>query len=64
MEELTEVYFGCDAFELEQMTHREDPWIQARGNLSLDTPCRAIISKASMKDYYKTRAEAEENQLA
>ncbi|GAX39512.1 hypothetical protein NIES4075_04680 [Tolypothrix sp. NIES-4075] len=60
LEELTEVYFGCDAFELEQMTHHEDPWIQARGNLSLDTPCKAIISKASMKEYYKTRAE--ENQ--
>ncbi len=64
LEELTEVYFGCDAFELEQMTHHEDPWIQARGNLSLDAPCSFVISKASMKEYYKTRAEAEENQEA
>ncbi|MEH2081354.1 MAG: type II toxin-antitoxin system antitoxin SocA domain-containing protein [Nostoc sp.] len=60
LEELTEAYFGCDAFELEQMTHHEDPWIKARGNLSLDTSSNAILSKESMRDYYKTRAEAEE----
>ncbi|MEH1936813.1 MAG: type II toxin-antitoxin system antitoxin SocA domain-containing protein [Nostoc sp.] len=52
LEELTEAYFGCDAFELEQMTHHEDPWIKARENLSLDTPSNAIISKESMRYYY------------
>jgi uncharacterized phage-associated protein len=61
LEELTEVYFGCDAFELEQMTHREDPWIEARGNLPLDVPCNAMISKESMREYYKNRVGEEEN---
>jgi len=60
LKELTEVYFGSDAFELEQMTHREDPWIKARGNLPLDVPSNAIISKESMRNYYKNRAESEE----
>ncbi|MBD2628083.1 Panacea domain-containing protein [Trichormus variabilis] len=59
--ELSEVYFGCDAFELEQMTHREDPWIEARGNIPQDAPSNAIISKEAMKEYYQKRAEAEED---
>ncbi|QXE21584.1 putative prophage protein (Ps3) [Richelia sinica FACHB-800] len=59
--ELVAVYFSCDAFELEQMTHREDPWIQARGNIPQDAPSNAIISKEAMKEYYQERAEAEED---
>ncbi|TAF05170.1 MAG: DUF4065 domain-containing protein [Nostocales cyanobacterium] len=61
LKELTEVYFGCDAFELEQMTHREYPWIEARGNIPQDAPSNAIISKEAMKEYYQKRAEAEED---
>ena len=55
--ELTQVYFACDAFELEQMTHLEDPWIEARGNIPQDAPSNAIISKEAMKEYYQKRAE-------
>ena len=58
--EVAEVYFACDAYELERMTHQEAPWIMARGKLSMDTPCNAIISKESMKEYYKARAEEED----
>jgi uncharacterized phage-associated protein len=54
------VYFSCDAYELERMTHQEDPWISARGGLPIDTPSDAIISKESMREYYKARAEAED----
>ncbi|NET71719.1 MAG: SocA family protein [Sphaerospermopsis sp. SIO1G2] len=59
--ELAEVYFSCDAFELEQMTHREHPWMEARGNLPQDAPSNAIISKEVIKEYYQKRAEAEED---
>jgi uncharacterized phage-associated protein len=59
--ELTQAYFGCDAFELEQMTHCEDPWIEARGNIPQDAPSNAIISKEAMKEYFQKRAEAEED---
>lgn len=57
LQEVTEVYFSCDAFELEQMTHQEKPWLTARGELSKDAPSRAIISKSSMRDYYKDRVQ-------
>lgn len=63
LQEVTEVYFGCDAFELERMTHHEDPWVKARGNIPMDEPSSAIITKESMKDYYQTRV-AEESQEA
>ena len=55
LEEVTEEYFILDALELEMMTHREAPWIKARGGINLDEPSYAIISKQSMKDYYKAR---------
>jgi hypothetical protein len=45
---------------LELMVRREDPWIKARGELPKDEPSHAIISKESMKEYYKTRVIEEE----
>ncbi|MBD2771470.1 Panacea domain-containing protein [Iningainema tapete] len=60
LNEVAEVYFACDAYELERMTHQEDPWIKARDGLSMDAPCNAIISKESMREYYKARVEEED----
>jgi uncharacterized phage-associated protein len=57
LEELSTVYFACDAYELELMTHREAPWITARGGLPPDVPSTAQISKESMCSYYKLLAE-------
>lgn len=57
LDEVAEVYFACDAYELEQMTHQEDPWLIARGGLPQDAPCNAIISKELMQEYYKARGE-------
>ncbi len=42
------------------MVRREDPWINARGGLPRDESCRAIITKESMREFYKTRV-IEEN---
>jgi len=53
--EVIEEYFILDALELEMMTHREAPWIEARGGIHIDEPSYAIISQQSMKDYYKAR---------
>lgn len=57
LQEVAEVYFACDAYELERMTHHEDPWIKARSGIPDDAPSNAIISKESMREYYKARAE-------
>ncbi|NJL65514.1 MAG: SocA family protein [Methylacidiphilales bacterium] len=54
LKEVAEEYFACDAYELEQMTHAETPWVNARENLPPDTPSNAVIIKESMKEYYKS----------
>ncbi len=57
LDEVAQEYFACNAYELEQMTHVEDPWNRARGNLPPDVPSNAIIKKEWMREYYKARAE-------
>ncbi len=53
--EVTKVYFPYDAYELELMTHKEAPWIDARKGCAPDEPCRKIIPKESIKAYFKER---------
>jgi len=57
LEEVSDVYFACDAYELERMTHQEAPWVNARRGLPMDVPSNEVISKESMRNYYKARAE-------
>ncbi|MFZ4665312.1 MAG: Panacea domain-containing protein [Prochlorotrichaceae cyanobacterium] len=57
LDEVAEEYFGCDAYELEQMTHAEDPWKWARGDLPPDMPSNETIKKEWMKEYYGARVE-------
>lgn len=45
LDEVAKEYFACDAYELEQMTHVEAPWKQARGNLLPDASSDATIQK-------------------
>lgn len=56
LEDITEVYFIREGLELEMMTTREDPWIYARKGLARDESSHAIITKESMRSYYKERA--------
>ncbi len=60
LQEIADVYLGCDAYELKRMTNQEDPWKLARGNLPIDSPSRDIIKKEWMKDYYAAHAEETE----
>ena len=55
--EVVDVYFSIDGYELEKMTHAEDPWLKARGNLPIDASCNQIISKHSMQNYFKDRVK-------
>ena len=57
LSEVADEYFACDAYELEQMTHLEDPWNRARGNLPPDAPSNEIVFKEWMKEYYGSRVE-------
>lgn len=42
-----------DAKNLEEMTHQELPWIEARGDVPYGGICNETINETLMKDYYK-----------
>ena len=51
--------FGVEsAVSLELMTHREKPWLEARGTLPSDAPSTARISKDTMRAFYRELADA------
>ena len=52
-------YGDYTAKNLELMTHRETPWIAARGSLPPEARSSAQISHESMIEYYKEILEAE-----
>ena len=53
LNDVVDEYFGLTAFKLEKLTHSEDPWIIARGDLPPDTPSENLISDESMIAYYQ-----------
>lgn len=53
LEDVIEEYFGLSGYELEMMTHSEEPWLIARGGLPDDTPCNKVIKKEWMREYYR-----------
>jgi uncharacterized phage-associated protein len=53
LDEVMKVFGGFTAYTLEQMTHSERPWIDARGNLPADEPSTAIITQEAMKAHFK-----------
>ncbi len=52
MRDLTDEYFGENTYELERLTHSEDPWKKARAGISEDQPSTAVIDKTEMQSYY------------
>ncbi len=54
LNEIVDVFGSETAVALELMTHRETPWIEARGTLSPHEPSNSPISKESMQKYYRT----------
>jgi len=62
LREIADVYMPYGAYAMEKMVHREQPWIQARGNLATDERCKAIISEESMRTFYAQRLKAEERE--
>jgi len=60
LEEVVEVYLDKDAYTMELMSHREDPWILARNGCADNERCTNIISQESMRTYFKSRLKQEE----
>lgn len=48
-----EAYGEFSGTDLEIMTHREDPWIKARGGIKSWERSNTIISDSDIKEYYR-----------
>ncbi len=58
LDELLTVYGTLEAYELELLTHQEEPWQHARGGLPADAPCNNTIEHKHMRDFYQDMAKA------
>lgn len=56
-----DTYGDLSGNQLENLTHTEEPWIQARGNLKPWEPCTNHISCESMRTYYSRKYEQVQN---
>lgn len=54
--EVLNIYGGYTGNQLEQLTHQEAPWINARSGIPSNHVSCNIISKKDMQDYYKPLA--------
>jgi uncharacterized phage-associated protein len=61
IEAVFDAYGKFSATQLERLTHREDPWKNARRGLEPDIPSRNVIPHAAMRDYYHSRLVASSN---
>ncbi len=52
-------YSTLSAGQLEDLTHREQPWIEARMGYGAGDRCEVIISKETMKSFYKDQVYGE-----
>lgn len=55
LDELSNEYLWCTWFELEQMTHNEDPWKITRWDMSIDQRSERIIDKWLIFKYYSSK---------
>jgi uncharacterized phage-associated protein len=47
-------FLPIDAYKLEQMTHKEPPWVEARGSLPPDASCKNLIKLGTMQAYFRS----------
>lgn len=55
IDNVLEVYGKYTGVQLEDITHKEDPWKIARGNLNSYESSSEVIPKKIIGDYYKAR---------
>lgn len=55
LDELWEEYGQYSAKKLEDLTHAEFPWIEARGDCAPEARCEEIISEQTMERFYQAR---------
>lgn len=61
LREILAVFGEFSAKHLERMTHSEDPWLHARGDLPPEARSNAVITKDHMTAYYRALYEQVED---
>lgn len=61
LEEVMQVYGGMSSYQLSLLTHSEDPWKKARGNIAPEESSTAEITQESMKRFYRAVADEQED---
>src|SRR5690554_2686459 len=56
LEDLYAEYGKFSGYELEQLTHQEEPWRRARGGLDPHESCSNLIDKRVTRDFYRQMA--------
>jgi uncharacterized phage-associated protein len=56
--EVMDAYASLTGPQLEALTHEENPWKSARNGIAQDAPSTAVISHASMMEFYSSRIHA------
>ena len=51
--DVSNAYGELSAHSLEELTHREDPWLLTRRGLSPELRCTTPMSKERMREYYR-----------
>jgi uncharacterized phage-associated protein len=57
LNDVMDAYGGLSAYQLEKLTHSEDPWKNARRGLPPDEPSNAVIPHEDMRRYYRARLD-------
>jgi uncharacterized phage-associated protein len=55
LELVTDLYDQFNAKQLEEMTHSDKPWIDARGNLAPEARCSTVMPKPAIKAYFEEK---------
>ncbi|MGG7447809.1 Panacea domain-containing protein [Kosakonia oryzendophytica] len=55
IDSVLEVYGAFSGAQLEDMTHKEEPWIKAREGYRPSERCEEIIDRNITRDYYRSR---------
>jgi uncharacterized phage-associated protein len=55
LREIMKVYGDLTPNQLEERTHQEWPWKEARGNTPPDEPSKTVISLETMKQFYRSQ---------
>ena len=60
LKDVLNAYGHLSAWQLERLTHEEEPWVNARAGLPDDQPSQAEISVDDMKRFFKHKLDEQE----